>query len=238
MSMVEVVDSSSSKSNVEWGAVFAGVSIATAIALILLGFGAAIGLGVSSPYEGEGLSPVAFAIAAGLYLLWVQVMAFYIGGYVTARLRGRMAGATEHEVDVRDGLHGLVMWAVGVLAAAFIAFAGIGGMGVAARAPQGQVATSIARVADQQVEQQINDSAAQEATQGGADAAAASQAQRRAEVARKLSVISAFIAAASLLIGAVAAFFGAHSGGHHRDRNEAWAFFTSYVRPRTISAKS
>ncbi len=46
-------------------------------------------LSFSSPYDGEGMEPAAFAIAAGLYLLWVQVMGFFIGGYVTARLRAR-----------------------------------------------------------------------------------------------------------------------------------------------------
>jgi hypothetical protein len=211
-------------SNVEWGAVFAGASIATATGLILLAFGAALGLSLTSPYDGEGLSPVAFAIAAGLYLLWVQVMSFFMGGYVTGRLRARAPGASEHEVDVRDGLHGLVAWSVGVVAAAIIAFAGIGGIGMTSRVPQNQVSASVG----QAVEKEVNQAAAEE--QAKAAPADATTAERRAEIARKWSVISAFTTAASLLVGAAAAFYGAHSGGHHRDRNVRWEFFTSRVR--------
>jgi hypothetical protein len=210
---------------VEWGAVFAGAAIATAFGLILLAFGAALGLTMTSPFEGEGMSPMAFAIAAGLYLVWVQIMSFYLGGYVTARLRTRIGGVSEHEIDVRDGLHGLIMWAVGVIAAGVIAFAGIGGIGATAHAPN-PVLASVAQVTTQQV----NESAAAEAVVNPA-AQDATTEQRRAEIARKLAVISAFISAASLLVSAVAAFYGAHSGGHHRDKLVKWDFFASRARP-------
>jgi hypothetical protein len=209
---------------VEWGAVFAGATIATAVGLILLGFGAALGLSFASPYDGEGMEPAAFAIAAGLYLLWVQVTAFFIGGYVTARLRARAPGASEHEVDVRDALHGLTMWGVGVIAAGVIAFAGVGGIGAAASSPRDQVTASVSRVVDRDVSQ----SAAQEQAKAPDNDPSATEA--RAEIARKWSVIAAFISAASLLVGAAAAFYGAHSGGHHRDRNLRWDLFASRVR--------
>jgi hypothetical protein len=212
------------RSNVEWGAVFAGASIVTAVGLILLGFGSALGLSFASPYDGEGLEPAAFAIAAGLYLLWVQVMAFFIGGYATARLRARAPGASEHEVDVRDGLHGLVMWSVGVIAAGVIAFVGVGGIGAAARTSQDQISASVSGV----VERDVNQSAAQERAKASDNDPTTIEA--RAEIARKWSVIAAFISAASLLAGAVAAFYGAHSGGHHRDRNIRWNLFSSRVR--------
>jgi len=223
MVTVAGVEPSSPNSNVEWGAVFAGAAIATATALILLTFGAAVGLSFASPYDGEGMSIVAFAIAAGLYLLWVQVMSFFMGGYVTGRLRGRAPGASENEVDVRDGLHGLICWATGVMAAAFIAFVGIGGLGMTPRA-QDQVAASVNQV----VEQEVNQAAAEE--KASAAPADATTAERRADIARKWSVIAAFITAASLLVGAAAAFYGAHSGGNHRDRNVRWEFFASRVR--------
>lgn len=234
MAITDIVETPVSRSNVEWGPVLAGATIATAFALILLAFGTALGLGFTSPYDGEGLSPVAFAIAAGLYLLWVQIMSFYFGGYVAARLKARAPGATEHEVDVRDGLHGLLVWGVGVIAAAVIAFAGVGGVtATAASADDANARTpaSVSQVIDQQVQQ----SAAEQAQTDPA-AANATSAERRAEVARKFSVISAFITAASLLVGAVAAFFGAHSGGHHRDNTVSWNFFTSRARDRARRA--
>ena len=228
MAFSEIVERpSASQPHVEWGAIFAGAAITTAFGLILLAFGAALGLSVSSPYEGEGLSPVAFAIAAGLYLLWVQVMSFYFGGYVTGRLRPRAPGVSDHEADVRDGLHGLVMWGVGVVAAAVIAFFGIGGISANLRNPPDSAAASVVQLASQQIDARaVNERAVAPAAQDG------TPAQRRAEVARKRSVLTGFITAAALLVGAAAAFAGSHSGGHHRDKNVEWTFFTSRARAR------
>ncbi|MBK8839308.1 MAG: hypothetical protein IPO30_11610 [Hyphomonadaceae bacterium] len=223
METTSVIEPTAQDSNVQWGPIFAGVSIATATGLVLLTFGATLGLSVTSPYEGEGLSPVAFVIMAGLYLLWVQVMSFFMGGYVAARLRGRAPGASEHEVDVRDGMHGLVVWGVGVVAAGFISFVGIGGIGVTSQADT-QTSSAIATVVDEQVDE----AAAQERLAAGPQDASA--AERRAEAARKLTVISGFITAASLLVGAVAAFFGAQSGGNHRDKDVRSDFFVSKAR--------
>lgn len=217
-----------SASKVEWAAILGGAVVTTALGLILLAFGAAIGFSVSSPYEGEGLSPAAFAVAAGLYLLWVQLMCFFIGGYITARMRNVDVGATEHESDVRDGLHGIMMWGVSVIAAAAVATVGLGGLGKAAEAPPNQITSSIAQVAAEEV----NEQAAAERV-NDEDGAVATAAERRAEVVRKMTIVSAFITAASLLIGLVASFYGAHQGGNHRDKNTTWVFFTSVARPRS-----
>lgn len=219
-----VIEPTSQSSNVQWAPILAGVSIATAIGLVLLTFGATLGLSVTSPYEGEGLSPVAFVIMAGLYVLWVQIMSFFMGGYVAARLRGRAPGASEHEVDVRDGMHGLIVWGVGVIAAAFISFVGVGGIGATAQAVDTQTSSAVASVVDGQ----IDEAAAQERPAAGPQDASAEE--RRAEAVRKLTVISGFIAAASLLVGAVAAFFGAQSGGNHRDKDVRSDFFVSKAR--------
>jgi hypothetical protein len=202
------------RSNVDWSAVFAGAVIATAFGLILLAFGAALGLSVTTPYEGDdALSPVAYAVAAGLYLLWVQLLSFSLGGYVAARLRARTNDVTEHEIDVRDGMHGALVWGTGVIAAAIIAFAGLSGANAAARMPDMRSVTS---AVTHVVDENVAEGAAAEGAKS-APAAAAPNDERRAEVARKLTVISGFITAASLLAGLVAAFFFAGVGGRHRD---------------------
>ena len=82
MTEVSVIDR-----RVDWSAIFAGVVLTTAVALILLAFGAGLGLSVTSPYDGEGMNAALFALAAGLWLLWVQLLSFSIGGYVVGRLR-------------------------------------------------------------------------------------------------------------------------------------------------------
>ena len=51
------------------------------------------------------------------------------------------------------------------------------------------------------------------------------QDEREAEVVRKLTVLSSFITAASLLAGAAAAFFSAGLGGKHRDERTHLKFF-------------
>ena len=115
-------------SYVDWPAIFAGTIFATAISFVLLTFGSALGLSFASPYEGSGMSLFWFAIAAALWLLWVQISSFIAGGYLTGRLRRRKHDATEDESDIRDGSHGLIVWALGALIGAFIAVSSISGV--------------------------------------------------------------------------------------------------------------
>jgi len=74
-----------------------------AVALVLLTFGSAVGLSLTSPFQGEGVSAAGFAIAVGLWFVWVQVSSFMAGGYLAGRMRRRLWIGTEHEVEVRDG---------------------------------------------------------------------------------------------------------------------------------------
>ncbi|MDZ4777822.1 MAG: hypothetical protein SGJ23_13670 [Alphaproteobacteria bacterium] len=217
---------SSDHSYVDWAAVFAGAVLATAISFVLLTFGAALGLGLSSPREGEGVSVVAFVVAAGLWIVWVQVSSFMAGGYVTGRLRRRINDGTEHEVDVRDGLHGLLVWATGALVGAVLAASALGGAGALA-AREGEpaaTATVAAQVGDAAAAVAAGDG---DATVGDAVGSELTQAEEaRAEVARRMSIIAAFVAAASLLVSAAAAFFAAGMGGRHRDQGTVVPFFT------------
>lgn len=209
-------------SRVDWAAILAGAVLATAIGLILTTFGLGLGLAVNSPYEGEGVSPAMFAFGAGLWTLAVQVLAFWIGGYVCARLRAPQTDVSEHEGDVRDSLHGVLVWATGVIAAAVISFFFLSGVTAASEnARAGGVVASIAQSADAEVDQ-----AAVSERIKNPEARDETPAERRAEVARKAAVLSAFVTAASLLVGAVAAFFAALAGGNHRDRNVQLKFFT------------
>lgn len=218
----------------DWGAVMAGAVLATAIALVLIAFGLAMGLGISSPYEGEGAAPALFATAAGLWLLWIQLVSFSCGGYIAGRLRVRRTEESEHEADVRDSLHGLLVWGVGVIAAAFISVAGLSAAGVGTDAADRGTAASVVRAASEEVSKEVEQAAADEPRENP-EAADESLAERRAEVTRKVGVLAAFATAASLLAGAVAAFFAAHVGGNHRDANVQLPFFTSGRRRVTVT---
>ena len=106
---------------VDWAAIIAGGLLATAISFILITFGSAIGLSLTSPYEGSGFSAAFLAVAVGLWVVWVQISSFIAGAYLAGRLRRRLPDATAHEVEVRDGSHGLLVWALGVVIGAMLA---------------------------------------------------------------------------------------------------------------------
>lgn len=105
----------SAQSYLEWGAIFGGAVLAVAISTIMTAFGSAIGLTLVSPEPGRSTSLTVIAIVAGLWALWVAVSASAAGGYLAGRMRRPVADASAHERDVRDGAHGLVVWAVGAL---------------------------------------------------------------------------------------------------------------------------
>jgi len=104
---------------VEWGAVLAGAALAAAISFVLLTFGTAIGLSATSPWPDSGMSAKVVATLAVFWALVQQIGAFMAGGYVAGRMRSRWA-ETGDEADFRDGLHGGLVWAVGVAIGAFI----------------------------------------------------------------------------------------------------------------------
>jgi len=100
-------------SYVEWSAIIAGAVVASAIIVLMTAFGSAIGLSLVSPYHGS--SPALFYVALALWFTWITVSSFVAGGYLAGRLRRPIDGATQHEVHVRDGAHGLVVWALAVV---------------------------------------------------------------------------------------------------------------------------
>ena len=125
-------------SYVDWPAIIAGLVLASAISLVLLTFGSAVGLSFadfsvngyapSNDAGDGGTSALWVAIAAGSWLLWVLVSSMMAGGYLTGRMRRRAGDATEHEVDVRDGAHGLLVWAGALVLGAVITTSGIGAL--------------------------------------------------------------------------------------------------------------
>lgn len=105
---------------VDWPAILAGAVVATAISILLMTFGSAIGLSLTPLMDGGG-SATAVVLAVGLWVLWVAVSSFMVGGYISGRMRRPLADATSHETEIRDGIHGLVMWGVGGILGAAIA---------------------------------------------------------------------------------------------------------------------
>lgn len=113
-------------SYVDWQAIIAGIVLASAISLVLITFGSAVGLNFLDFGYGDGPNPIVVGIVAALWFLWVQISSFMAGGYLTGRLRRRHFDANEDESDLRDGAHGLLVWAGAAILGTVLAVGGIG----------------------------------------------------------------------------------------------------------------
>ena len=174
------------QSAVSWGAIAAGAVSAAALALLLIAFGAGLGLSTVSPWSDSGVSASTFKTGTGIYLVIVAVMSSAVGGYLAARLRSKWAGLHTHEVFFRDTAHGFIAWAFATLlsagaltsAAAYLANGTAAGLGGAA-----SQATRSVNPADVYVDKLFRlNAAAQPAS--APDAANATRDQSRAEVLR------------------------------------------------------
>ncbi|QYO77085.1 TerB family tellurite resistance protein [Devosia salina] len=128
IAVVETTTSASAveASYVDWPAIFAGIVFASAISLVLISFGSAIGLNFVDFNAREGAPAILIGIGAASWFLWVQISSFMAGGYLTGRLRRRNFDATEDESDMRDGAHGLLVWGGAMIVGAVLALSGIG----------------------------------------------------------------------------------------------------------------
>ncbi|KRE20421.1 hypothetical protein ASE66_29045 [Bosea sp. Root483D1] len=262
-----------SGSYLEWSAIFGGATLSAAITTLLTTFGSAIGLSLVSFEPSRSSGPTTLAIAGALWALWVTVTASAAGGYLAGRMRRPASDASLHERHVRDGSHGLIVWAVGVLLVAGLAASSVAGLArtaasgaaaatTAAGAALSQQSDPLATAADtltrstgtEPVTQAERDEASRillrSLASGQLDQAdrsyiasrmaarmnvAQPEAEKRiddafarlnqanetakqaAERARKIGVLSAFLTAAALLVGAAAAWMAAQLGGKHRD---------------------
>jgi hypothetical protein len=108
----------------DWTPVVAGTFAAAALAFVLHTFAIALGLSVSSTAPTWRDTSFALVALSGLYLLLVALASYGLGGYVAARLRARLAAPAE-DVEFRDGMHGLLVWALATLLTGFLALAAL-----------------------------------------------------------------------------------------------------------------
>ena len=103
----------------DWPAIFGGCVVAVAVGTVFTGFGGALGLSTISAKPGEGSFNFMLIISA-VWIVITLVSSYMAGGYVAGRMRRRVDQATADEVTVRDGINGLVVWALGIVATAFL----------------------------------------------------------------------------------------------------------------------
>ena len=120
MANIETTPLGTGSSYVEWGPVIAGAVAAAALSFVLLTAGAAIGLSLVSPYPSLSYGRSATTLATA-WALVVTIGAFLVGGYIAGRLRMTWAEGNPHEVEFRDGVHGFLVWSLGVLLGGWLA---------------------------------------------------------------------------------------------------------------------
>jgi hypothetical protein len=107
-----------SSSGVNWAAIAAGAVTIAALTLVLVAFGAGLGLSAISPWSNSGVSVTTFKVGTGIYLCIVAVMSSAIGGFLAARLRTKVVSLHTNEVFFRDTAHGFLAWAFATLISA------------------------------------------------------------------------------------------------------------------------
>jgi hypothetical protein len=126
-----IIKAEASPHYVDWPAILAGVAVSLGISTVFLAFGSVIGLSLTSFQSSPALPATGLVIAAALWFLWVQISSFIGGAYIAGRLRRKVGDATVEEAELRDGAHGLIVWAVnlaiGSLIAGFLALVGVSG---------------------------------------------------------------------------------------------------------------
>ena len=290
MAAMETTSGSGSR-YIEWGPIFAGAVGAAALSFLLLTFGGAIGLSLTSPWPDTGARLWVVALAVMWWAVIVQIGSFAAGGYLAGRMRSRWGTATSTESEFRDSAHGFMVWAVGVLFGAIIlAIVGLSSAKTAAQSastvaagatagatakPSGpadyavdlllrpassttvstttpansaaddglrsetsriftgaitnrtmsdrdrtyltQVVTTRTGLPQADAQKRVDDAIAEASK-------LEQQAREKADKARRAAIITAFMAAASLLMSLVVACAAASLGGRHRDENRVPLF--------------
>ena len=107
------------KSHVEWSPVFAGALAAAALSSVLLAAGASLGLSLISAYPDQSHARSAGTLAAAWSLI-VTIGSFMLGGYIAGRMRSSWHEGGPDEVAFRDGMHGFLVWSLGIVASALL----------------------------------------------------------------------------------------------------------------------
>lgn len=121
-----------------WSAAFAGAFIATAVTFFLLALGSGFGLVLTQ----HPATPTFLTLGA-IYFFVAQAFGFAAGGHITGRLIGP-APETAKEEEFRSAAHGLVVWALAVVATASLVAIGslaAGGSAIAVAATSDKLET-------------------------------------------------------------------------------------------------
>jgi hypothetical protein len=122
---------------VSWSAIFAGVTAAIAVQLLLNLLGVGVGAATINPQQGQQPGQ-GLAIGAAIWFALSSIISLFVGGWIA----GRLAGVPNR----RDGaLHGFVTWALASLVIFYLLSTAVGGLLGGAASVLGQTASLAAR---------------------------------------------------------------------------------------------
>lgn len=121
---------------VSWSSIFAGVTAAIAVQLLLNLLG--IGVGAASINPQQGQPGQGLAVGAAIWFVISCIISLFVGGWIA----GRLAGTTNKE---NGALHGVVTWALASLALFYLLSTAVGGLLGGAASVLGQTASLAAR---------------------------------------------------------------------------------------------
>lgn len=104
-----------------------------------------MGLSSLSPWPNAGMSFSRVGYVAIGWLVFAQIVASAVGGYLAGRLRTKWVSIHTHEVFFRDTAHGLLVWAVSLVISslAFASYATSAARATTLNNPAGEAQVSI-----------------------------------------------------------------------------------------------
>lgn len=121
---------------VSWSSIFAGVTTAIAVQLLLNLLGMGVGAATINPQQGQ--PGQGLAVGAAIWFVLSSIISLFVGGWVAARLSG-----TPNKKD--GALHGFVTWALASLILFYLLSTAIGSLVGGATSVLGQTASLAAR---------------------------------------------------------------------------------------------
>jgi hypothetical protein len=149
MSAVADVAEPARTSHFQWPAIFGGAVAAAGLSFTLHAFALGIGLSIASTAPTWRDSNAVLWLLSGIYLLFVALSSFALGGYVAGRMRAPLNLASA-EMEFRDGMHGLITWGLAIIMTAVLAL-GVAATGSTAVAPSGGSAGASESVAGENI---------------------------------------------------------------------------------------
>ena len=129
----ELAGSPTPARGVSWSSIFAGVTVAIAVQLLLNLLGIGVGSATINPQQGQQPGQ-GLAVGAAIWFVLSSVIALFVGGWIAGRLAG-----TPNKKD--GALHGFVTWALASLVLFYLLSTAVGGLVGGAASVLGQTAS-------------------------------------------------------------------------------------------------